>query len=83
MGAEKAFRQEAGDPAYDVVFNLAAETKYGLTEEVYQEKVTNIVKHCTLQAIRQGAKKWIEVSSAQVYSKDKVSEGVGKRRGCG
>lgn len=79
VGAEKAFRQEAGDPAYDVVFNLAAETKYGLTEEVYQEKVTNIVKHCTLQAIRQGAKKWIEVSSAQVYSKDKDASKEGNK----
>ena len=57
------------------MYNLAAEMKYGLTPEVYQEKVTNIVKHCTLQAIRQGAKKWVEVSTAQVYSKNKVCGG--------
>jgi len=62
---EKCFAREDGK--WDVVINLAAETKYGQTEEVYKEKVLDVVKKCTDEAKKIGVLKWIEVSTAQVY----------------
>jgi nucleoside-diphosphate-sugar epimerase len=62
---EKCFATE-GEP-WDYVFNLAAETKYGQTEEVYKEKVLDVLKKCTDEAQKIKVKKWIEVSTAQVY----------------
>jgi len=62
---EKCFATE-GEP-WDYVFNLAAETKYGQTEEVYKEKVLDVLKKTTDEAKKIKVKRWIEVSSAQVY----------------
>jgi len=52
---------------WDVVFNLAAETKYGQTEEVYKEKVLDVCVKCAAEAKELKVKKWVEVSTAQVY----------------
>lgn len=57
----------ATEGKWDVVFNLAAETKYGQTEEVYKEKVLDVLKKCSAEAEKIGVKKWVEVSTAQVY----------------
>jgi len=56
---------------YDVVFNLAAETKYGQTEEVYKEKVLDVCQKCAKEAKELGIGKWVEVSTAQVYGPPK------------
>jgi len=56
---------------WDVVFNLAAETKYGQTEEVYKEKVLDVCIKCAAEASELGVKKWVEVSTAQVYDPPK------------
>ena len=66
---EKHFAREAGP--WDVVINFAAETKYGQTEEVYKEKVLDVVVKCAAEAKKIGVKKWIEVSTAQVYAPPK------------
>lgn len=62
---EKCFATEG---TWDVVINLAAETKYGQTEEVYKEKVLDVVKKCLEEGKKLKVKKWVEVSTAQVYA---------------
>ena len=61
---EKAFRNTM---RIDYVVNLAAETRYGQPDEVYTERCTNLSKVCAAKAAEVGVKKFIEVSSAQVY----------------
>ncbi|XP_071787949.1 4-hydroxy-2-methyl-3-oxo-4-farnesyl-3,4-dihydroquinoline-1-oxide ketoreductase-like [Asterias amurensis] len=57
--------------SFDVVVNLAAQTKYGCTDEVYKEGVLTLSLHCAKEAARRNAKKYIEVSTGQVYTADK------------
>jgi len=59
---------------WDVVFNLAAETKYGQTEEVYKEKVLDVCVKCSGEAKAIDVKKWVEVSTAQVYEPTKKNK---------
>lgn len=68
-GVAKAFTMEEGK--FELVFNLAAETKYGQTEEVYAEKVLTLSKKVAAAAAKFGANKYIEASTAQVYSEGK------------
>lgn len=68
-GVNKAFQLESGK--FEIVFNLAAETKYGQTDEVYAEKVLGLSKKVAEAAARYGANRYIEVSTAQVYSEGK------------
>lgn len=63
--AEKYFKE--GDK-FDIVINLAAETKYGQTPEVYKEKVLDLSVKCAKAAVSHKAGKFVEVSTAQVYS---------------
>merc|ERR1711916_204774 len=67
---KKNFEPEGGEP-WDVIFNLAAETKYGQTEEVYKEKVLEVCQKCVKEAQDLKVKKWAEVSTAQVYAPTK------------
>lgn len=67
--AEKAFADPEGN--YDIVVNLAAETKYGQSDEVYKERVLNITVNCAHLAAKMSVKKFIEVSTAQVYDSGK------------
>jgi len=53
---------------FTYVFNLAAETKYGQTEEVYNEKVFDLTVKCAHEAAKLGVERFIEVSTAQVYT---------------
>ncbi|KAK3752249.1 hypothetical protein RRG08_064270 [Elysia crispata] len=66
---EKVFCDDEGE--FDFVINLAAETKYGLAEPVYKEGIEQLSLNCAEVASRHGVKKFIEVSTAQVYSGDK------------
>ena len=52
--------------------NCAAETKYGQTEEVYKEKVLDLSVKVATKAAELGIPKFIELSTAQVYSHGKV-----------
>ena len=74
------------------MFNLAAETKFGQTDEVYKEKVLDVCQKCASEALALKVffsafyllllllffmlfcvqvKKWVEVSTAQVYAPPK------------
>jgi nucleoside-diphosphate-sugar epimerase len=53
---------------FTYVFNLAAETKYGQTEEVYNEKVFDLTVKCATEAAKAGVERFVEVSTAQVYA---------------
>lgn len=70
---EKVFQPEGDEKhGWDWVFNLAAETKYGQTDEVYDEKVYMLSVNCAKQAATQKVGCFIEMSTAQVYDADKV-----------
>jgi len=60
-----------GGGKFNIVINLAAETKYGQTEEVYNEKIFDLSTRCAAEAIKQGVDRFIEVSTAQVYEAEK------------
>jgi len=66
---ESTFKLDAG--SFDYVFNLAAETRYGLEENVYSELVHDVSVRCAQAAAKAGVKKYVEVSTAQVYVPDK------------
>jgi nucleoside-diphosphate-sugar epimerase len=51
----------------DYVFNLAAETRFGLPAETYKERCTTVSHKCALRAKSSGVKRFVEVSTAQVY----------------
>jgi len=59
------------DYKIDYVFNLAGETKYSQTEEVYKENIIDVSVTCGKAAAKVGVRRFIEVSTSQVYSGDK------------
>lgn len=69
--SEKAFTREDGKQ-FDLVFNLAAETKYGQAEEVYEEKVFLLSTTVAKEAAKRKIRTFVEVSTAQVYEAGKV-----------
>ncbi|KAI3636061.1 hypothetical protein MIR68_005942 [Amoeboaphelidium protococcarum] len=70
---EKAFAFEDGVTKWDWVFNVAGETKYSQTDEVYNEKVFLLSVNCAKQAAKMNVGVFIETSTAQVYDADKKS----------
>ena len=72
VSLEKIFKLK-GDKKVDYVINLAAETKYGQPDVVYQERITDIAK-CVIAECKKhpSIKKIIEISTAQVYGSEKV-----------
>jgi len=67
---EKIFTRDDGTE-YDYVFNLAAETKYGQSEAVYDEKVYGLSVTCAKEAAKRNIKVFVELSTAQIYDGDK------------
>jgi len=65
----KAF--DDGGIKWDIVVNLAGETKYSQTEEVYKENIIDVSVTCANAAAKRGVKRYIEVSTAQVYDSGK------------
>ena len=61
------------DSKYDFVFNLCGETRFGLSDKDYQTKCVDTAGQCCVAAEKAGVRRWIEVSTAQVYKPDKVS----------
>jgi len=59
------------DMKIDFVINLAGETKYSQTEEVYKENIIDVSVTCAKAASKAGVKRFIEVSTSQVYSEGK------------
>ena len=68
---EKAFQPDDGQKSWDWVFNCAGETKYGQTDEVYDEKVRLLSVNCAKHAAKLAVGVFIETSTAQVYDADK------------
>jgi len=66
---ERIFTIEGGK--FNIVFNLAAETKYGQTPEVYKEKVLDLSIKCATEAVKQHVDRFVEMSTAQVYKAGK------------
>jgi len=64
-GAAKAFTDSTGD--YNVVFNLAAETKLSQQDSVYAEGITKLSSVVATEASKHKIDKFIEVSTAEVY----------------
>jgi len=65
----KIFTLEGGK--FNLVFNLAAETKYGQTDAVYAEKVLDLSTKVATEAAKQKVDRFVEVSTAQVYEAGK------------
>ncbi|KAJ8036359.1 dTDP-D-glucose 4,6-dehydratase [Holothuria leucospilota] len=65
----KAFDSDDGE--FDVVINLAAETKFGQYDGVYEESILKVGINCSREAAKRNIKKYIELSTGQVYSYDK------------
>ena len=60
------------DAKFDFCINLSStDLPYGQTEAVYEEKVLDLARKCVDEAKRHGVKKWIQVSTAQVYEPKK------------
>lgn len=64
---------------FDYVINCAAETKYGHNDDVYKERVHNVSVSCAQEAAKQGVKRFIEVSTAQVYEPNNKSKNEGAK----
>ncbi|XP_070535589.1 uncharacterized protein [Ptychodera flava] len=66
---EKCFHDDEG--YFDIVINLAAETKYGQSEPVYKDGIVKLSLNCAKEAAKRKVKLFVEVSTGQVYSADK------------
>ncbi|ELU17602.1 hypothetical protein CAPTEDRAFT_178842 [Capitella teleta] len=67
----KAFHTDDGT-IFDYVFNCAAETKLAQTEAVYRDGIFKLSCNCASEAEKHGAQRFIELSTAQMYSTDKT-----------
>jgi len=59
------------DGPWDYVFNLAGETKYSQTDEVYKENIIDVSTTCANGAAKAQVRRYFEVSTAQVYDEGK------------
>jgi len=66
---QKVFEHDGGN--WEIVFNLAAVTKYGQGKEVYDLNVVTLSKLCATASVKHNVKRYIEVSTAQVYEAGK------------
>lgn len=72
--AVEAYMKEV-KPNY--VINLAAETKYGHTDEVYDERVYKLSMTVAKAALAAGVEKFVELSTAQVYEPTQKAKAEG------
>jgi len=57
--------------SYDYVVNLCGETRFGLTEHDYQLRCREPATKCSIASQEAGVKRYVEVSTAQVYNPSK------------
>jgi len=55
---------------FDYVVNCCGETRFGLTEEEYKKKCLDPALKCAKLALEKKVKKFIEISTAQIYEPD-------------
>eukprot|EP00742_Colponemidia_sp_Colp-10_P003527 GILJ01003755.1.p1 GENE.GILJ01003755.1~~GILJ01003755.1.p1 ORF type:complete len:389 (+),score=54.05 GILJ01003755.1:57-1169(+) len=73
----RLFVDETGP--FDIIVNLAAETKYGMEDEVYKQKCYDLSVLCATEAAKLPIRRYIEVSTAHVYAPDsKISKETSK-----
>ncbi|WAR27615.1 hypothetical protein MAR_013319 [Mya arenaria] len=56
---------------FDLVINLAAETKYGQSDKVYSEGIVKLSLNCAREAAKRDVGFYIEMSSGQMSTSDK------------
>ncbi|KAL1920640.1 uncharacterized protein VTP21DRAFT_1017 [Calcarisporiella thermophila] len=66
----KCYTQTDGKE-FDIVFNLAAETRYSQNEKIYEEKVHQLSVNCAKEAAKRNVSVFLEMSTAEVYDSDK------------
>lgn len=66
---EKVFQSE--EP-FDFVVNCAGETRYGLTDAIYNDGIVNLTIPCAKLAAKYKVKRFIEISSGCMASNSKV-----------
>jgi len=71
LAREASVKKVFEDGPWDYVINLAGETKYSQTDEVYKENIIDVSVTCAKGAAAAGVKRFIEVSTAQVYDAGK------------
>jgi len=69
---KKAF--EVGGGKWDYVINLAAVTKYSQAKEVYDANIVELAHVTATEAVANGVKRFIHVSTAQVYKSKKPAD---------
>jgi len=69
---KKAF--EVGGGKWDYVINLAAVTKYSQAKEVYDANIVELAHVTASEAVASGVKRYIHVSTAQVYKSKKPAD---------
>jgi len=60
-----------GETVFDFVVNCAGETKYSQGEVVYKENILDVSVTAATAAAQRGVKRYIEISTAQVYESSK------------
>eukprot|EP00030_Apusomonadida_sp_AF-17_P007591 a842022_269.p2 GENE.a842022_269~~a842022_269.p2 ORF type:complete len:381 (-),score=169.29 a842022_269:20-1132(-) len=71
---ERAFTDGVAAP-FVFVFNCAGQTKYSQPEGVYAEAVSGLTTKCAEAAKRHGVRRFIDLSTAQVYDPSKKAKG--------
>jgi nucleoside-diphosphate-sugar epimerase len=66
---DKAFTSPDGD--FPIVINCAGETRYGQDDKVYEQSIRDLSVKCGEAAVKHGCKKFIELSTAQIYAAGK------------
>lgn len=78
QSVEKAFTIDGGGQ-FDYVIDLASVGPYGQDQEFYDAKLIKLVETCAGEAKKRGIKRWIEVSTGQVYEKSKKPSSEGDK----
>ncbi|XP_075231048.1 uncharacterized protein LOC142329952 isoform X2 [Lycorma delicatula] len=61
-----------GDETFDYAINCACETRLGQTVAIYREGILKVGANCAENAAKQRVKRYIEISSGQMFSSEKV-----------
>lgn len=57
---------------WDIVFNCAAETRYGQNDAVYYEGIFKLSMNCINEAIKTSVRRYIEFSSGNMLSSEQM-----------
>lgn len=64
---------DADFPYWDLVFNCAAETRLGMSDAIYHDGIFKLSMNCINEAAEQKVHRYVEFSSGNMLSSDKVS----------